>query len=179
LEFDLHNLQESKTQISISRSGIDSFRIRGFILGFSKNILLIHYVSDIRLDGLMALSLKDITEIQQDKTDVFQTQLLKDEGIYQLIDFDKKYEFSGWKSLLETLKIKNKIISVEDEASEYPTHEIGFLRKIKKKSLSLKSFTGVARREKGKSVTYYEEISALQIGSNYLETYERYFQRNP
>lgn len=179
MEFDLHSLQESKIQISISRSGIDSFRIRGFILGFSKKILLIQYVSDIRLDGIMALSLNDITEIQQDKTDVFQTQLLKDEGVYKTIDFDKKYKFTSWKSFLETLELKNKIISIEDETSEFPIHEIGVLKKIKRKSLSVKSFTGAANWQKGKTVMYYEEISALQVESNYLKTYERHFQRNP
>jgi len=177
MNFDLNQLKESKTQISISREGIDSFRIRGFLLGFSKSLILIHYVSDIRLDGLMILPLKDITDIQQDKTDVFQTQMLKDEGQYKEIDFQTEYKFSSWKSLLKAIGAQDFIVSAEDETSEYPLHFIGYLKKIKKHSISLKSFTGAGNWEKGKTVMYYEEISAIQIGSNYLNTYARYFQR--
>ena len=177
MNFDLNSLKESRTQISISREGIDNFRIRGFLLGYSKTIILIHYVSDIRLDGLMILPLKDITDIQQDKTDVFQTQMLKDEGIFKEIDFQTKYEFSNWKSLLKSIDAQDLVVSVEDETSDYPLHFFGYLKKIKKHSISLKSFTGAGNWHKGKTVMYYDDISAIQIGSNYIDTYARYFQR--
>jgi hypothetical protein len=177
MNFDLDKFKESKTQISISREGIDNFRIRGFLLGYSKKLILIHYVSDIRLDGLMILPLKDITDIQQDKTDVFQTQMLKDDGIFREIDFQKEYKFSNWRSLLKSIGTPNLIVSVEDETSDFPLHFFGYLRKIKKHSMSLKSFTGAGNWHKGKTVMYYEDITAMQFGSNYINTYARYFQR--
>ncbi len=67
---------------------------------------------------------------------------------------------------------------VEGETSKYPIHEIGIIKKIKKHSLSIKGFTGATNWTEGKTIMFYEEISAQQIGSNYLKNYERYFQRN-
>lgn len=48
------------------------------MLDFSNELLLIQYVYDFNLDGLMALRVSDVTSIEFTKTDMLQTQFLED-----------------------------------------------------------------------------------------------------
>jgi hypothetical protein len=86
---NLSKLKAGRSLMSIRREEIDGNRIQEFILGHSKELVLINYVYDFKLDGLMVLRLSDITDICSDNTDIFQTQILKEDGLYSKVDFNK------------------------------------------------------------------------------------------
>ena len=71
----------SEYLVSIERENIDGNKIQGFLLGESDEYVLISYVYDFHLDGLMVLRKMDISLVETTKTDKLQTLLLKDEGI--------------------------------------------------------------------------------------------------
>lgn len=69
----LESLLSAKNLVTIIRDNLNTANLHGFILAYSPDFLLIQYVYDFRIDGLMVLRRKDISEIKTSKTDEFQT----------------------------------------------------------------------------------------------------------
>lgn len=67
--------------ISILRNNIDPNSIQGFILASSEQLVVLQYVYDFHLDGLMVLSKAEITEIRSTPTDKFQQKLLANDDL--------------------------------------------------------------------------------------------------
>ncbi len=177
----LSKLKASKSLVSIRLDEIDGNRIQGFILEYSKGLILIQYVYDFNLDGLMVLRLSDITDINSDKTDIFQTQILKEEGIYSKVVFKEKYNLTDWKSVFTNIASKHRFVIAEDETPENidaPSFILGEVVIIGNNSVTLHGFTGIARWHKKPTKICFKKISSFQARNNYAETYERYFERN-
>jgi hypothetical protein len=177
----LSKLKKGKTLVSIRRDSIDANSIQGFILDYSKELILIQYVYDFHLDGLMVLRLSDITDISSSQTDIFQTNILKNESLYSMVAFKEKYNVTGWKSVFENIASKHRFIIAENEAPEDiddPSFILGEVVKIGKKSVTLHGFTGPATWFEKPVKLKFKDISSFQAGNNYAKTYERYFERN-
>ncbi len=176
---NLKHLMESKSLVSVRRDKIDSNKIQGFVLGFSKELVLLQYVYDFHIDGLLIIRSKDITEISSSKTDIFQTQLLKDEDLYKSIPFDHNYKLNNWKSIIPTLGNEFKYIIVEDEDPSYPLFFLGTFKRITSDSIIIHGFSGVANWDDEESEIYFEDISSLQVNTNYINFYKRYYEKQP
>lgn len=175
---DLAKLINHRRLISIRRESIDNARIQGLLLGFSKELVLINYVADFRLDGFMVLRLKDISEIGSDKTDELQTEILKANNIYSQVDFEKDYVFSGWHSVFTTIAVEYQLITIEDEG-EYPILMMGKIDNVGSESIKIHEFTGAARWQDEISEMYYDDLSSFQAGNHYTNVYQQYFDRQP
>ncbi|WP_252179882.1 hypothetical protein [Endozoicomonas sp. 4G] len=163
--------------VSIKREELDPNKIQGFVLRESEQLILISYVYDFKLDGLMVLRKGDITLLEVSETDKFQTQLLKDEGVFEKVNFDVDYNLSSWKEFIESAMETHKYFIIEEEELESPGFTIGTIESLDNESVSMRYFTGVGRWLEELEVLNFEDITSLQIGSNYLNVYERYFDR--
>ena len=174
----LSKLKECRNLVSIRREEIDDRRIQAFLLDYSEELVLIKYVYDFVIDGFMVLRQSDISDIKSDKTDLLQTQLLKDEGIYAGVDFCIECDLTCWNKVFSTIGSFSRFITIEDENPEYPLFYLGEILKIGVESVSILGFNGTANWDDDISEIYYENISCVQIGNNYANIYERYFERN-
>ncbi|MBO6620289.1 MAG: hypothetical protein JJ892_13235 [Balneola sp.] len=177
----LSNLKKSRSILSIRRDNIDSHRIQGFLLDYSDEIILLQYISDFRMDGLMILKRSDITEIESDKTDSFQTQILKDDGIFDKIQFNTVYKVDNLHCFFLSLKKINEkeLVILENETSDPPIFCLGRVEMIGRKSISIKSFSGRAKWKEESEIFDFNDINSVQIQSSYIKGYQRYFDRNP
>jgi len=100
--------------VSIERKDIDPNRIQAFILGVSSKLVLVQYVYDFNIDGLMVLRLSDLTDICCSKTDKFQLELLKDEKLYDKINFNLNYDLTDWKTAVSDLSRDFEYLILED-----------------------------------------------------------------
>jgi len=174
---DLAKLKEAKNLVSIRRENIDSQRIQGLLVDFSNDLVLIHYVFDFIFDGQMILRRSDLSEIKSDKTDLLQTQLLKDDGIYSSFEFELNMDLTSWQTVFSTLNSQCRFVTLEDENSNDPSFYLGEVKNVGSKSVSILEFSGAANWRDENSAINYEDISCLQLNTNYAITYERYFDR--
>jgi hypothetical protein len=72
----LSSYQKSRQLVSIRRADVDSNAIQAFILGASERLVLLQYVYDFKLDGLLVVRREDISDVQRTATDKFQQSLL-------------------------------------------------------------------------------------------------------
>ena len=176
---ELNTLQQNRALVSIYREHINDTPIQGFILAHSKKLVLIQYVYDFNLDGIMVLQRSDVTSIESDESGMFQTQLLKDEGLYAKVDFTKTYDVKNWKTVLAAFGSTHQFITLEDENSEEYVFMIGKMTKLGRKKVSVHEFlcTGIWKEEVSKMS--YKNITSLRAGNNYPKVYENYFKQNP
>jgi hypothetical protein len=161
--------------VSIRRHKIDPNSIQGFILALSDELVLLQYVYDFNLDGLMVLRLSDISEIKCSATDEFQKQLLIDEQLFNKINFSSKFTVENWKTTLTQLSSHYDYCILEDEEPEEPIFLIGKIQKIGKTDVSLTYFSGTGNRDEKPSKLPFKKISSYQVNTNYLNVYQRYF----
>lgn len=179
LDFEnLAKIKKDRNLVSIRRAEIDDARLQAFLIDYSETLVLVHYVYDFNLDGLMLLRCADISCIQSDKTDLFQTQMLKEEGLYEQVDFDISCDLSSWSLALSTLGALNRIITIDDENPKAPVFYIGKVIDIGTESVSIKGFSGAGNWNRHTSGIHYDYISCIQMGNHYSSAYERYFARN-
>ena len=166
-----------KELVSIKRETIDKNKIQGFVLDESKKLILIQYVYDFNLDGLMVLRKDDISSIETTDTDKFQTSLLKEEKILDKISFEHNYELKSWKSFFKSAMKSHQYFIIEEEEYEEPEFNIGQVLELKDDEIALKYFTGIARWIEEPVIIKYSDITCIQVETNYLSFYQRYFNK--
>ena len=164
--------------VSIERESIDNNGIQGFVLDESNDLILIQYVYDFNIDGLMVLRKDDITSIETTDTDKFQTSLLKDENLIEKIDFRQKYELESWKCFIQSAMKNHEYFIIQEEEYEKPEFNIGQILYLEEEELIFRYFTGVARWLEEPVIIKYSDITSIQIETNYLNFYQRYFNKN-
>ena len=171
----IKQFKKDKAIVSISRESIDPNRIQGVILGYSKELLLLNYIYDFKLDGLLILRRKDISKIVSSKTDKFQKKLLIKEGVFDGIDFKNNYKLGSWHELFKDASKRHEYFIIELEDQDNPEFYIGKIERINSKSIRFNYFTGIARWEDESCSIKLDRVTSCQINNNYLNVYERYF----
>jgi hypothetical protein len=156
---------------------VDQNNIQGFVLGSSEQLVLLQYVYDFNLDGLMVLRTADISELKRSKTDEFQERLLADEGLLSRVPFDYSVDLSTWRSTIADLSNRHKLLILECELLEEPDFAVGRVLEVGSEEVRLKYFTGAANWLEEPVRLKYSDITSCQVNTNYVNVYERYFER--
>lgn len=163
--------------ISICRIEIDPNLIQGFILASSEQLVVLQYVYDFNLDGLMVLSRSEITEIRCTSTDKFQRKLLADEGSLKTVPFETTFDLQSWRTIIKQLAKAYSLIILECERGDEPDFIIGRIEKTTSAAVYVRYFTGTGKWLDELVRVKYSEITSCQVDTNYLKFYEKYFER--
>jgi hypothetical protein len=126
----------------------------------------------------MILRVSDISDIRCSKADEFQLGLLKDEKLYDTIDFNVSYDMTDWKAAISSLARDFEYFILENEKGDETVFLIGKIDKMTSRSVHLNYFSGAGNWNKKPSVIEYRDITACQVDTNYINVYKRYFERN-
>lgn len=166
---------QQRNIITIEREKVSQNKLYGFILKESKHLLMIRQVVDLRLDGILVINKKEISDYYSSLSNQYQTEILKQCGIYQHIDFNIDYDIRYWKNFFESSHKDFSYIEIDDDSFGVNLFYIGKIVKIKKKSIILHEFSGAGRWHKIPSKIYYDNISTCGIGMYYTQCYVDYF----
>jgi hypothetical protein len=176
-DFDQH--QHERSLVSIRREAVDDHSIQGFVLASGNGLVVLQYVYDFHLDGLLVLGVDDITEVRCTATDRFQRDLLAQEGLMQQVPFGAAFDLRGWRSIIEQLAGEHALMIVECERGDDGAgFFIGRLAQAEEDAIFMEHFSGVGRWAPDVAELAYADITACQVATNYAKVYERYFARN-
>ncbi|NHZ40521.1 hypothetical protein [Massilia aquatica] len=175
--YQLAQHQQECRLIALSRSGIDHHSIEGFVLGLSDELLLLQYVSDFHLDGLMVLRIADITDVRCSATCTFQRELLEHEGLLQQVPFDIGLDLRNWNTVLAQLSTMYPLMILECENLDDPDFLIGRIDEFTPMAVAMQWFSGTARWDDELAILAFDDITCCQAGTNYIAFYQRYFER--
>lgn len=176
--YEITRHQEQRSLISLRRDRIDDNAIQGFVIGTSDDLVLLQYVYDFRLDGLMVLAVADITEVRCTATDRFQQTLLDTDGLVAQVPFGLRINLEDWRSAIADLAHGYPLLILECERLEAPDFVIGRVKEMAHGEVRLECFSGAANWDEELVSLKYEDITSCQAGTNYTNVYQRYFERN-
>jgi hypothetical protein len=171
--------QKERNLISIRRDAIDTNSIQGFVLASSAELVVLQYVYDFNLDGLMVLRVADITDVRWSATGRFQKGLLERAGLVQRVPFGATFDLRNWRAIIDQLSNEYKLMVVECEADEENIFLIGRVLKSTAASVQIQEFSGAANWEEIPAKARFKNITSCQVGTNYINFYRRYFDENP
>ncbi|MBK9218888.1 MAG: hypothetical protein IPL70_10985 [Uliginosibacterium sp.] len=170
--------QKKKKLVSVFRCEIDDNAIQGFVLASSEELIVIQCICDFRLDGLMVLRTKDVTEVRCSATDEFQNHLLAREGLLEKVPFGALFDLTNWRSVIAQLSMEYPIMVLECEAGRNKDFVIGRVIKDGSKGVQFQHFSGVAIWAERYAKLKYKDITCCQVGTNYVNVYQRHFERS-
>jgi hypothetical protein len=173
---ELDQLILARTLVSIQREAIDSNKVRGIPLAYSQELLLLQYVFDFHLDGLLLIRRADIASLKTGDTDRFQTSLMNDANLLDRVPFTGDWAIESFRVFLSVLTPKQFAI-VEDELSDPPEFYIGRVISTDRKTIEIHEFSGVAKWAENVTEIDASKITCVQVGTNYIKFYEDYFRK--
>jgi hypothetical protein len=175
---DLHRFRDERSLVALRRADVDENKIQGFVLAVSAELVLIQYVYDFNLDGLMVLRTEDISEVERSKTEEFQQSLLEAEGLLPRVPFGYAFDLTDWRSAIAGLSNDYPLLILESELLEDPDFAIGRVLEVGADEVTLRYFTGAASWLEAPVRLRYQDITCCQANTNYTNVYQRYFERN-
>ena len=162
--------------IAISRKELGSNKRQGFPLAYSPDLLVLRYVHDFYLDGLLLVRRNDITESFCRGTDKFQRKLLEAENLLKRRLFSFSQPLGSLHAFLSSLGRKQVVI-IENESPDIEDFYIGRIVSANQESIELQVFSGVGNWEKNTTKIPTKDVTCCQLESNYISFYARHFQR--
>lgn len=172
----LDQLISQRDLIAISRAEFDSNKTQGFPLAYSRQLLLLRYVHDFYLDGLLLVRRSDITDFHCRETDKFQRELLNTEHKLKDGVFRCDLTIEDFTSFTKGLGSK-QIVIIENESRDASQFFIGLVAAADSESVHVQEFSGTGKWEDEATRIPIDEITCCQIDTNYINFYSRHFSR--
>jgi hypothetical protein len=174
---NLKRFRDNKELVSIRRDRCDDRKMQAFVLHYSDALVLLRYVYDFHLDGLLLFRMQDISSIETSATDDFQRQLLIEEGLFDEVGFGARPPISSYDTFLRSLP-EREIVILEDELADDPDFIMGRIISVDDRVASVRCFSGVASWFEEPASIEIEQITSCQTGTNYIHFYARHFTRS-
>ena len=148
------------------------------MLAFSETLVVLQYVYDFQLDGLMVLRTADITGVESTKTDQFQRDLLDHEGLLEHVPFGAPFDLHDWRSVIRQFARGHDFMIVECETSEEPDFLIGRALEMDDDTVCFAYFSGIGVWAAAPDEIEFSDITSCQVDTTYLNFYRRHFERH-
>ena len=168
---DLQQHVRERALVSISREGVDSHSIQCFVLAASAELVLLQYIYDFQIDGLMVLRRADLSEMRRSDTDVFQQRLMAEYGLLKSVAFDLQIDITNWRSVIQQLAGQYPLMILESELAEEPDFLIGRVVDVSGTGVNMHAFSGTARWFDGIDFMAFDEITSCQVDTPYINAY--------
>lgn len=175
---DIVRFRNERSLVFLRRDDFDENAVQGFILGTTDNLILLQYVYDFNLDGLMLLRTEDVTEIGRSKTEQFQQSLLETEGVLSDVRFEYPIDLTNWQTAISDLRSSYPLMILECELMEEPEFAIGEVLKIEGDVVAIRTFTGEANWSPDAILLPCKDLTSCKVNTNYANFYQRYFERS-
>ena len=103
---------------------------------------------------------------------------MRQEGLEKLVPFDASYRPDNWRETITQLSQDYSLMILECEASDENSFVIGRVLDIEESSVTILGFSGAGVWDDAETTLDFDDITSCQAGSNYLNVYQRHFERS-
>jgi hypothetical protein len=139
----------------------------GYVVGVSRQILLLHSVENFHLDGYLAVCFRDISKVRIGKYERTVDRIMKHLGVHSLIGCPPWLRYGTWPSFFRSLKEAGKCVAVESRLANVNTFALGEVLEVGRESVSVREFSATAKWCTEPLSTGYKEISVAFFDDEY------------
>jgi hypothetical protein len=169
---------ENKNYVKIFRTVCgEEDNLSGFILGMSKNFLLLQLAQEFMLDGYAVIRLDDFDSIRHSSYERTQRKIFNAEGLLSTeYGFGKKLPLTSWADILKTLKGYDLHIIIENINKNVLDFWIGQITKVGDKSVSIHNYNPDGQLDDKPTVIKLDTISVIKFGDRYSTIFRKHLR---
>lgn len=149
----------------------------GFVLGKSKDFILIQETDEFRILGYQILPTETIKHVRFNKNDKTYESVLKEEGLLANVGLKHEIDLTNWKSIFSDIKKTGLTIISECEHPKIRSFCIGALKRINKKSISIRYFNAQGIYDKENTTNNFKNITKLSFDDHYANVFSKYAKK--
>ncbi|RKD96873.1 hypothetical protein [Marinifilum flexuosum] len=146
----------------------------GFILGKSNNFILIQETDEFRILGYQIFPIETIKHVRYNKNDKTYERILKEEGLLANVGLKYKIDLTDWKSICRDVKKTGLTVISECEHPKIKSFCIGNLKRVNKKSISIRYFNAQGIYDKENTTNDFKNITKLSFDDHYANVFSKY-----
>lgn len=147
---------------------------RGYIVGYSKDFIILQETDDFRLCGYLAIPVAHIVEVRYDKNDKFYDKIMILEKEIDNVSLPHKIDLSNWQTLFKSIKGTGLNVIVECEDPEIDTFIIGLIVKTTKKLVYILYFSATGIIDEEPTSIDYNSITKVMFDDRYINVISKY-----
>lgn len=167
---------KEKNIVHIKRTIPRSENLNGYVVGLSKEIVVLHSINNFHLDGYLILPISQIESIRQGKYEKFLLKILKNEGVDEKVSYKNNLRIDTWQSALISIKNLKKIVILESDLSKNKRFLIGMIQEIRHDSAKIRNFDGTGMWEEKDRVVKFHELTLAVIDDEYTRIFGKYIK---
>ena len=146
----------------------------GFVIDKSSDFILLQETDEFRILGYQIIPINTIKHVRYNKNDKTYERILKEEGL--LSDVKAKYEIdlTDWNSIATDVKKTELTVISECEHPKLNYFCIGQIKRINKKSISIRYFNAQGILDKKNRKHKFEDITKLSFDDRYANVFSKY-----
>mgnify|MGYP006999717569 CR=1 FL=1 len=144
----------------------------GYILNHSVNFILLQETDEFRILGYQIIPIYTIKHIRFNKNDETYERILKAEGLFPVLKH--KIDLTDWNTIFNDIKKTELIITSECEHPKFSSFCIGQLKKINKKSISIRYFNAQGILDNENTKNKFKNITKLSFDDRYANIFSKY-----
>ncbi|MDT0540693.1 hypothetical protein [Croceitalea sp. P059] len=146
----------------------------GFILDKSSDFILLQETDEFRILGYQIIPIKTIKHVRYNKNDKTYERILKEEGLKKIITSKHKVDLTSWNTIANDIKATELTIISECEHPKLNYFCIGQLKRVNKKSISIRYFNANGILDKKNTTHNFEDITKLSFDDHYANVFSKY-----
>ncbi len=171
----LQKHQTEKLYVRLTRK-LGSFEkiSTGFILDQSDDFILLQESDEFMILGYQIIPIKTIVHVRYNNYDQKYHQILVEEGLLNEVQSKYIINLNDWFTLCNDIKKTGLTVTSECEHPKLQYFCIGELKKVNKKSISIRYFEATGKLDKKNTKNLYEHITKLSFDDRYANIFSKY-----
>lgn len=177
-KLDRQFAKKSYTRLTRRKGGFKGIST-GFIIDKSSDLILLQESDEFRILGYQIIPISTIKHVRYNKNDQTYERILKKEGLLSELGLKYKIDLLNWKSITKDIKLTGLPIISECEHPDLNYFCVGQLKKVNKKSISIRYFNAQGILDKKNTKHNFADITKLSFDDHYANVFSKYLVENP
>lgn len=149
----------------------------GILLKKSNDFILLRESDEFRLLSYLVIPIATIKHVRYNKFDKTYERILKKEGLLDNLKSKYKIDLTNWKSICKDIKKTGLPIISECEHPDINSFCIGELKRVNKKSISIRYFDAEGFINKENTINEFVDITKISFDDHYANVFSKYLTK--
>lgn len=169
-----HKENKKITEISRKISKDITETIRGYILDYSTDFILLHSTGDFLLLSYKIIPIEQVVKLRYNEWDKYYDKIFRWEKEIDNVGINYLIDLNSWPSVFKSIKDKGLSVIVECEASETDNYIIGPIHKIGNKKVVIENFDPEGYFDDQPTSINYDAITKVTFDDRYINVFMKY-----